>query len=142
MKRSILKKILFITAFVTLLLIAILSIHIYIVTRPQAPDAYTIAMSRIDIKQPITKSDADNITSWLYQQKGINHVLVNVQTGIVVFTFYPIKTSSQEVYNHFASNFSYKAERFVPTAEQLNSGCPVANNSVTYKMVSSLKKLF
>jgi len=60
-----------------LFLVLVLAVHIYWVTRPKAPDANTKIMARIDIKQPITQADADKITTWLYQQKGIDHVLVN-----------------------------------------------------------------
>lgn len=57
------KKILITTASVILLLIVTLAVHIYIVTRPKAPDAFTIAMARIDIKQPINQEDVNIISA-------------------------------------------------------------------------------
>ena len=75
-----------------LFLCAVLAVHIYFVYRP-APDAYTKVMARIDIKQQITQADANGIAAWMYHQKGIDHVLVNPQSNIVVFTFFPLKTT-------------------------------------------------
>lgn len=126
------KRILITTVSVVLLLIITLAIHIYMVTRPKAPDAFTIAMARIDIKQPVNKEDAAIISSWLYQQKGVDHVLVNPTTRIAVFTFYPMKTSADLIVNNFKSSHHYKAERFIPSEEQLKSGCPVISSSTSY----------
>ena len=50
-----LKKILITTVSAVLLLIITLAVHIYMVSRPKAPDAFTMAMARIDIKQPINQ---------------------------------------------------------------------------------------
>jgi hypothetical protein len=90
-------------------------------------------MARIDIKQPISQDDAGKIAAWMYHQKGIDHVLVNAQTQIVVFTFAPIKTSGNEIVRNFKANFHFKADRFMPTQADLASSCPVARTSFTYK---------
>jgi hypothetical protein len=136
------KKILLGTLSVFLLFVLILSVHIYIVTRPKAPDEHTRIMARIDIKQDINQGDADKIATWLYQQKGIDHVLVNPQSDIVIFTFFPIKTTADRIVHDFKSYFPYKAERFVPSAADLQSGCPMASTSKTYKIYNFLKNIF
>jgi hypothetical protein len=127
---------------VFLFLVVVLAVHIYIVTRPKAPDANTRIMARIDVRQPLTTADAGKITAWLYQQKGIDHVLVNPATSIVVFTFFPIKTSAGEIVGHFKAELPYKGDRFMPSAEAMSSGCPVAATSFTYKVYSFLKHTF
>ena len=124
------------------LLMIVLAVHIYIVTRPKPLDANTRAMARIDIRQPITQADADKITAWLYQQKGVDHVLVNPQSNIAVFTFFPVRTTANEVVGNFKAHMPYKAERFVPGPEALKSGCPVASSSTTYKVFNWLKHIF
>jgi len=124
------------------LFVIILAIHIYIVTRPALIDANTRAMARIDIRQPITQVDADKIATWLYQQKGVDHVLVNPQSNIAVFTFFPVRTTANEVVGNFKAHMPYKAERFVPSPEALKSGCPVASSSTTYKVYNWLKHIF
>ena len=124
-----------------LLLIVVLGIHIYMVTKPRV-DAHTVVMARIDIKQPIDQEDADKITSWLYTQKGINHVLCNAKTDIVIFTFYPIVTSANQIVSNFKNDLNYKAERFMPSEKDLKSGCPVAATSMTYKIYNFIKHIF
>jgi hypothetical protein len=128
---------------VFLLLTVVLVVHIYIVTRPKAPDAHTRIMARIDIKQPINQDDANKITTWLYQQKGIDHVMCNPKTEIVVFTFFPIKTNGNQVVNDFKSNFNYnKAQRYIPTEAELKGGCPAASTSFAYKTYNFFKNIF
>ncbi|MFP5043049.1 hypothetical protein [Parasediminibacterium sp. JCM 36343] len=142
MKKGFFKKVLMGVGITLLLGIVVLSIHIYMVTRPKAPDASTIAMARIDFKQGVTQEDAAKITTWLYQQKGIDHVLCNPDSKIAVFTFHPISTSADAIVAHFKSSLPYKAERFMPTKEQMQSGCPVAATSFSYKAYSFFNHLF
>ena len=124
------------------LLVIVLSVHIYIVTRPKPINTGTRAMARIDIRQPITQADADKITAWLYRQKGVDHVLVNPESDIAVFTFFPIRTTADQVVRDFKASMPYKAERFIPSEEALKGGCPVASTSTTYKIYSWLKSIF
>jgi hypothetical protein len=134
MKKSLIKKIALSAGAVFLLLVVVLCVHIYIVTRPKPMDAHTVAMARIDIKQPINQEDADRITTWLYQQNGIDHVLCNPSTRIVVFTYHPIVTTANDIVQHFKSDFNYAASRYIPSDKEMRSGCPVATTSITYKI--------
>ncbi len=132
MKKKIIKTLLY--TFGTLLfLVLVLAVHIYYVYRPSASQ-YTRVMARIDIKQPITPADANQITSFMAHEKGIDHVLVNPQTSIVVFTFFPLKNSGNQIVSDFKAHFPYKADRFMPTADNLKHSCPVAASSSTYKI--------
>ncbi len=139
MKKTI-KKILLYGAATFLFLVFVLAVHIYFVYRP-APDANTRVMARIDIKQQLNQDDANKITAWLYHQKGVDHVLVNPQTSIVIFTFYPVKTSGDQIVNNFKANFPFRAERIVPNAANLKSSCPVAASSYTYKVYKLITKI-
>jgi hypothetical protein len=134
MKTKTIKKIALYSLSAFLFLVVALSVHIYWVYRPTAPDAYSRVMARIDIKQPINQEDANKITAWMHYQKGIDHVLVNPQNRIVIFTFFPIKTSGNEIVKNFKANFQIKAERFMPTADDLEHSCPVAGSTFTYKV--------
>lgn len=142
MKRGLLRKILLTTGSVFLLLVGILCIHIYMVTRPKAPDAHTRIMARIDFKQDISKEDANRITTWMHEQKGIDHVLYNPASKILVFTFAPLNTTADQVLNDLRSSLHYDAVRFVPSEKDLKSGCPVAATSFTYKAYSLFKHIF
>jgi len=123
-------------------LLVVLCVHIYIVTRPKVPDAHTLTMARIDIKQPIDQGDSTKITQWLYTQPGVDHVYCNPSSAIVVFTFHPVTTSANLIVDQFKSNLPYKAVRFIPSKEDLQGGCPVASNSVSYKVYHFFNHLF
>ncbi len=142
MKKGIVKKIALYSLSVLAFLILVLAVHIYIVTRPKAPTAYTRAMARIDIKQPINAEDGSKITAWLYQQKGIDHVLVNPKTDIVIFSYFPIQTNADRIVTAFKATFPFPAQRYVPTEAEMQSGCPVASTSMTYKLYNYFKTHF
>lgn len=141
MTRKTLKKILVGTISNFLILVLILGIHIYVVTRPKV-DKQTRVMARIDIKDPIDNQDAQNITSWLYQQKGVDHVLVNPKTGIAIFTYSPLVTNGDSIANSFTTSFHYVARRYIPSQAELQSSCPVASNSFSYKVYSYISHIF
>ena len=117
----------------------VLAIHIYWVTRPKTIDLQTIVMARIDIKNPLSTQDAEKIKAWLYQQKGVNHVLVNAKTKIALFTFYPAKASGNQIVHNFQTSFNYNAKRYVPTEQELANSCPALPDNVTEKISSFLK---
>jgi hypothetical protein len=139
MKKRTLKKILIGAGSTVLLLFAVLCIHIYLVTRPKAPDANTRIMARIDFKQDISQQDADKIAGWLYAQSGVSHVLCNPESNTAIFTFAPVKTTADAVVNGLNTALPYKGVRFMPSEEDMKKGCPVATNSFTYKLFSIFK---
>ena len=140
MKKRAIKKILLYTFSTLLFLVLAFAAHIYLVYRPKVtPD--TRVMARIDIKQPITQYDANKISVFMAHEKGVDHYLVNPQTGIVVFSFAPIKNSGDQIVDDFKSNFTYKAERFMPSAENLKHSCPVAASSFTYKIYKAISQI-
>jgi hypothetical protein len=143
MKKGLLKKILLTMGSVFVLLVLVLCIHIYLVTRPKAPDEHTIVMARIDIRQQITDADAVSITNWLYSQKGVDHVVCNAQMDNVVFTYRPVKGDVNEIVSNFKSVFNYtRAERFVPSEKDLAGGCPVSSTSYSYSVYNFFKHTF
>ena len=139
MKKRIIKILLY--SFGTFLfLFAVLAVHIYFVYRP-APDAYSKVMARIDIKQPINQDGANKISAFMVHQKGVDHVLVNPDTRIVVFTFFPVQTTGDQVVSKFKAHFGYQANRFMPTAENLKQSCPMAASSYTYKIYKAITSI-
>jgi len=121
--------------------VIVLAVHIYAVTRPRV-DASTRIMARIDIKQDIDQTDADKITAWLYSRKGVDHVLVNPQSDIVIFSFAPVQNNANRIVADFKREMPYRAERYTPTAEEMKGGCPVAKTSVSYKVYAFIKNIF
>lgn len=127
-----LKKVLLYTLGIFFFLVLVLAVHIYYVYRPKA-DATTKVMARIDIKQPVTQEDANKFTSWMSHQRGVDHVVVNAENRNIVFTFFPVKVTGDQITKNFKSVFNINAERFMPSSDQLKSSCPAAPNSLTYK---------
>ncbi|MEO6843557.1 MAG: hypothetical protein ABI184_00210 [Ginsengibacter sp.] len=124
------------------ILTIVLAIHIYWVTRPKATNPHKIIMARIDIKNSLNQQDADSIKTWLYQQKGVYHVLVNPKTQIAIFTFYPAKVSGDQIVNKFHTAFNYNAKRYIPTEEEIANSCPALPESITQKISSFVKQNF
>lgn len=140
MKTKMIKNILAGSAIFFVLLVIVLGVHIYIVTRPKPVDASTRVMVRMDIKEAISKSSSDSIAAWLHKEKGVDHVMLT--NDKILFTYLPIKNTADQIIQDFHSNFTIKAERYMPTQEELQSGCPVASTSKTYQALAFFKKLF
>ena len=124
------------------LLALVLAIHICIVTRPKAADPDLRVMARIDIRQEIGAADSAVITAWMYRQNGVDHVLCNPKSNIVVFTFFPARTSAGRITGDFNSRLPYKGKRYLPGPEEMKGGCPVASTSAAYKIVKFFKGIF
>ena len=135
------KKGLLISSCVFFGLALILCIHIYIVTKPKV-DANTLAMARIYFKQSIDQQDAEKITAWLYHQNGVDHVFCNKDSRIAVFTYYPFKTNASAITDKLSKGLNYKAERIIPTREELQNGCPAMAHSYSAKIYSLIKNIF
>lgn len=127
---------------IVLLLVFMLGIHIYYVTKDRIPTSSVIAMARIDIKQDIDAKDASTITDWLYKQKGVTQVLVNPTTKIAVFTFYPSVVNADTIAKNFVTALHYPSQRFKPTEQQLQSGCPAGYTSSSSSITKYFKFLF
>jgi hypothetical protein len=129
------------TGSIFLILLAILAVHIYVVTRHRV-DSKTRVMARIDVKQFVSKDDANKITEWFYKQQGVDHVLCNPKTEIVIFTFSPLIANANKIVENFKAEFNYKNSiRYIPSEEELDRSCPVAA-SFTYKAVKFIKHIF
>lgn len=141
MRKKKIKKIILISFSSLLFLFIVLCVHVYIMMKPRPADSKTIAMARIDFKQNINQSDADKISSWLYSQQGVQHVLCNQKTRIAVFSYYPVKANANALVNHLASSLHYSAVRYVPSQEDMAKGCPAMGSSFFYKMYNFINKL-
>ena len=120
----------------------VLAFHIWWVMRPRV-DATTRIMARIDIRQPIDPAGAERITAWLYQQKGVEHVLVNPKVGIAVFTYSPLQNNANVITQQFRQELAYSgAARVMPSETEMAMGCPVAATSFAYKAYKFMTHIF
>ena len=127
MNKKNLKRILVTIGSVILVFAAVLSVHIYQVTRPRVANESTISMCRIDFKQPITKEDATKISTWFSKKNGVIQFKCYPENKNAVFTFYPIKTNATALVETFSKELHYNAIRFMPSKEEMMKGCPVAS---------------
>src|ERR1700759_4376619 len=112
MRKKKIRKIVLISLSSLLFLFIVLCAHIYIMMKPRPADSKTIAMARIDFKQNINQQDADKISSWLYSQPGVQHVLCNQKTRAAVFSFYPVKVNANTLVKNLSSSLHYTAVRY------------------------------
>lgn len=124
------------------LLILLVSVHISAVTSKKKTDPHVLVMARLDIKQAISQTDAQLITTWLYQQKGVDHVFVNPDSKIAVFTFFPLIADADQIALHFSASLPYKAQRFRPDSGALRSGCPAGFAKPALSITTYIKQLF
>ncbi len=142
MQKRTLKRIALSVLSVFVLLIVVLCVHVYMVIRPRV-DASTRIMARIDIKQPIDQNDVNKITTWLYQQKGVDHVVVYPQSETAIFTYAPVQNDANRIAQDFKAALPYgKAERYMPSERELKSGCPVGPGSFAYTLYTTVKNIF
>jgi uncharacterized protein YpmB len=143
MTRKKIRKTIIISLSVLTFLFIVLCIHIYVMMKPRPASAATLAMARIDFKQDINQADADKITSWLYSQQGVQHVLCNQKTDIAVFTFYPAKINADKLTSGLSSSLNYKTIRYKPSKEEMMKGCPaMAGNSFVTNVYTVMNKIF
>jgi|GEM_PF-623658 len=122
-------------------LVGILVVHIFWVTRTRV-DRHTRVMERIDLNEPIGNADAGRITGWLYRQPGVDHVMCNVSTSIVIFTYSPLQADGNALASGLSGSLGYpRAKRFMPTTAQLQSSCPFAS-PFSERATGYIKNLF
>jgi len=122
------------------LLVVVIGLHIYYVTRPHISEK-TLAMARIDFKQDINTGDAEKITTWLYGRQGVQKVLCNPGGKCVVFTFYPARANATHIAAQMRSELRYDGERYLPTDDEMKGGCPISPQSFTYKVYTFFQNI-
>ncbi|HEV2479561.1 MAG TPA: hypothetical protein VGS79_07845 [Puia sp.] len=137
-----LKRSLFILGTLLLVLVAAVTVHVYLVTRVRPPDDHTRILARMDFPHRLTAGDSTGITAWLYGRKGVDHVLCNPAGKLVIFSFFAKKTSAGTVVNDFNASFAYHATRHLPTEAEMTMGCPFVSGSPGYRMYLFFKHLF
>jgi hypothetical protein len=144
MKKRRLLKIVIWTTSILAIFIAVLVIHIYLATQKTDYPNKTLQLSRIDFKQPLNAAESAKIQAFVQQQPGVNHTMLNTDTGILIYTYANDQQTSLNVYNKLMGSGDYKAERFIARASDAASGCPIMTdkNSFNGKLVSYVSRLF
>ena len=125
-----------------LLLLAAVTIHVYLVTRPKAPDEHTRILARIDFRRQLDAGDSAALTTWLYGREGVEHVLCNPGGRLVVFSYFAKRTNADRVLRDLNAAFPYRGTRYLPSAAETEMGCPVISGSFSSKAYLFFKHLF
>lgn len=143
-RKKTLKKAVLITLSVLFFLFAVLCVHIYVMMKPKPASPTTVALARIDFKQAINQDDANKISSWLYNQKGVQHVLCNPQSSIAVFSFYPAKANADNIAANLTTAMHYNAVRYKPSTKEMAQGCPAGYGASSFsaKVYGVMKNIF
>jgi len=128
----------------SLLGLTLFGFHFYYVTKPEQNDAGMLQIGRIDFKQKIDSSEASYIRSYVNHLEGVKNTHFNIQSGILVFTYYLNgNVNAADIYKKVVALKNYKAERFVLDPALIENGCPINNpNSFWYKVYVYYQKVF
>lgn len=123
------------------LLVLVLVVHIYLVRKsPVNPDK--VVMARLDIEQKITAQNANQIHTWLYNQKGVQNVLVNPTSKIAIFTYYPSKVSGESIVSNFKKALPFAIKQYIPSQKEMESGCPAIGGGIFKTVGFYIKNTF
>ena len=129
-----------------LILFLSLGIHLYYVTdnfyqneisKPQ------LQLSRINFNDDVDSTEAKKIQTFVNDIEGIQKSYFNIQDDILVYSYYVGKQSSDNVFQLLSNAIPISAERFVVSAEKMQSGCPaMQKNGETSGLLNVYKVLF
>lgn len=136
------KKIFIGLGIIVLVLSTVLGVHIYLVTRPKPIDPNMKVLARIDFQEKITSENSKNIMSFLYAQTGVDHVLVNESSKVVIFSFFPTKANANVLVMAMNKTLGTEGKRYLPSEKELMEGCPVNQESFTMKAYKGFARIF
>ncbi len=125
-------------------MVSALVVHIYLVTKPVKYDNADLQLSRIDFKQTIDSVEAIKIKHFVCSLPGISNAMYNSESNNLVYGYTTGKQSPDNVFKQLMTFGNYQAERFIVTAEQMNTGCPIGKDKRTfmYMLSSTISKWF
>jgi hypothetical protein len=125
------------------LLVLVLAVHIYQVSRPKEGGIPSIALSRIDFPQGIDSLEAVSIQTHFSKLEGIRDFRINATSGHVVCLYDNKIWQASDLVDKINFNFSLSAELYRPPAAMLTQSCPVIDkSSLTYKLGTFFQKSF
>ena len=138
------KKYVLISASVIAVLFAVLLVHIYMVTKPVKYDNNDLQLSRIDFKEKIDSSKANEIRHFVASLPGVQNTMFNFKDNILVYGYLNGQQTSANVFNKLMGHGQYKAEKFTVSDDMKSQGCPMAGkdrSSLVYRFTGYVYKL-
>lgn len=136
MKKRRILKIAIWTASVFVVLVAVLVVHIVMVTGHKRNDQRMRQLSRIDFKEQIDSAEAVKITGFVASLEGVNDIQFN--NNILVYTYTVGTQTSEGVYEKLIKHGHYNASRYVVDQSKAATGCPVIEEGSLSHRFSSL----
>lgn len=128
---------------ISALLLAVLVVHIVMVTKSIRYDHPSLQLARIDFTEPIDSLKAKEINMRIRKISGVGNTHFNINEGILVYSVDINKTTNEAVYKRLVSEVPYKAERYVVNEEMAAKGCPVLDKaSFSYQFSNTITKIF
>lgn len=133
MKR-IVKKILLWGSGVFLLLVAVLFIHIWMVTGNKKQDQRKRQLARIDILQPIDSLQLSELRGRISSQNGVRTTMYTEKENAMIYELDPSVQTTDQVYKAAAST-GIALKKFTISKDKATKGCPVMDDrSFTYRL--------
>ncbi len=126
---------------VSTVLVLLVLLHVYLVTRPVERPANYKVMVRVDVNGNIQPEHATKIIAWLRSQPAVDHVAAISAGSPILFTYFPAKGNADAIVDRMNTVFQLPAKRYLPTEAEMQSGCPVAGTTAR-KAISFLQNLF
>lgn len=146
MRKKIIVRILAGVTGLTLVLFAVLCVHLYGIAKKRDSEKGGLTqLSRIDFKEPIDSSDALKVKNFVGSMPEVKGTYFNIPAGLLVYGYTPGSLKTEEVYNKVMNytDHKYKAERFIVSAAQMKQGCPAGmDNSFSMGLANLLFKIF
>ena len=137
-----LKKAIFASVGIFVLLFAILVFHI-ITVKPAVVENSHIQVSRIDFKNDLDAAQIKQIKNDLRSLKGITSDSIIVKGNLVVYFHNNTITNSEKVFAQLMNRRSYEANRYILPANLANKEvCPIDRNSFSYKLSKKVNQYF
>lgn len=122
-------------------LFIVLAVHIYSVTKPVYYDNNDLQLARIDFRQDLDAAEASKVRSFVMAMPGVQNVMFNEHDRTLVYGYTLGQQTSENVFTSLMRSGDYKAVRFIPTEEQMASGCPMGGgnkNSFVYRASATI----
>ncbi|WP_373494115.1 heavy metal-associated domain-containing protein [Aquiflexum sp.] len=124
-------------------LVAVLAVHIYMVTKPKAGAISSLTLSRIDFPERFDSLQGVAIKEHIAKMEGVKDVRVNFSNSHIICLYDRKEFSGSDLVDRINFHFSESAQLFQPSEEMLAQSCPaIDKNSITYKLGAFFQKSF
>lgn len=119
-----------------LLLVAVLFVHIWMVTRPKPGDDQRVRqLARIDFQQELTPKVRAELVKDFKAMEGTRTFRFNPDEKAMVYEIDPEIQSTEAVYQNLVVSNDFKAKKYAVPVAMKSGGCPaIDKNSFTYRL--------